>query len=457
MKRFRLSNLKTAICGFASLAFLDCDPPLIPTPTESKYIPELHDKYFRTDADPIESGKMALYVDCSTCIALGQHSQFYNQLIPSLVDAAKSYYSIEGSDIIGHAADSTYLLLKSIKEVNYADLKTAVERMADSDTESVLLTDCEFYQKSIARGNVNNPYMAPALKKWLLKGHDIFIISEPYVEKYKGKDYGKKRFYVVFTDVRMPGNFYDRLMQSAKLDQYPEVELFHFAADHPALLAQGNKHFTANENTQAHVTGKGSYEIQDWQISWKHGIEPLIIGAVSPATGEPLPDGECVMGGIKVDRNSLGAFRITGIEAKVYDINGMYSAYVDAKEAKVKEDLSAYENMEPVPDFLVIDKKKFSKHGEVSIHFVPQLFVPAGCLTGTPYNYTKVDICVSEVQPIFEQYSGMFEFESIDVPGEKNVSVAESIQQCMADPDVQKKVMEAPIYSIYIKSLEYEY
>ena len=52
--------------------------------------------------------------------------------------------------------------------------------MADLDGESVLLTDGEYFQPSIAKGNVNNPYMASALKKWLLKGHDVFVLSEPY-------------------------------------------------------------------------------------------------------------------------------------------------------------------------------------------------------------------------------------------------------------------------------------
>lgn len=457
MKINIISSLKFACCGMAMLAFFGCGPKLIQTPSSEKYLSELHEKYFGTEVNPMEFDKLALYVDYSTCISLGQHSPFFNKLVPSLVDAAKSYYSIEGSNIIEHQADSAYLLLKSIEEVNYADLKTAINRMADSNTESVLLTDGEFYQKSIAQGNANNPYMAPAFKKWLLKGHDIYILSEPYVETYKGKDYNKKRFYFIFTDNRIPGNFYDRIMQSSKLEEFPNVELFHLSADHPALLTQGSSHSTVNSNMEAHVTGKGSYEIQDWQISWKKGIEPLVIGAVDQNTGQQLPDGECVMKGIKIDRNSLGAFRITGVDAKVYDINAMYSTYVDAKEAKVKEDLSAFKEMESIQDFLVIDSKEFQKHGEVSLYFVPQMFIPQSCLSGSPYNYTKVDICVNEVQPIFEQFEDMFKFESIDVPGAMNVSVAASIQQCMTDPNVKEKVLKAPIYTIYIKSLEYEY
>ena len=442
------------ISGIAELFFLSCGDK-IKTPSESNYIVGLHNDFFRSDIKSLTPNNLSLYVDYSTCISLGQHSDFFNSLVPAMVDATTSYFSIEGDKITEHQADSTYNLLKSIEEVYYADLKTAIERMAEGNSEAVLLTDGEYYQNNIAKNNANNPYMAPAFKKWLLKGHDIFIISEPYVEKHKGNEYNKKRFYLVFTDIRIPGNFYNRLRQTVRFEDYPGVEMFHLAADHPTMLAQGDKRFVINENIQSIVSENNGFEIQDWQISWKDGIEPLVIGAVNPKTGESMPHGECVMDGLKIDRNSLGAFRIKGVEAKVYDINEMYVVYTEAKETNQKPDLSMFENILPVEDFLVIGKDEFSRHGCLSLYFVPEKYYPQSCLTGSPFNYTKVDIYVNEIEPIFEQYKEMFEFESIDVPGAKNISVAESIKQCMTDPEVQTKVKQTPIYTIYIKSLKY--
>ena len=325
--------------------------------------------------------------------------------------------------------------------------------MAEGKTESVLLTDGEYFQKNATRDNLRNPYMADALKKWLLRGHDIYVISEPYQEPYKGKLFDKKRFYIIFTDNRLRGNFYDRIMQSATLQDYPEVEIFHLSADHPSLLSQGGCHSKVNSNITAKVNGKGDFEIQTWPIDWKNGIEPLVVNAVNQQTGEPLENGEPILNGIKVDRNSLGAFRITGVIAKVYNINAAYNAYVEAKEAKIKPDLTGLDPWE-VENFIKLDEKEFKKHGEVALYFDSMMYDPS-CLDGKPYNYTKIDICVNKVEPIFDQYANKLEFQSITIPDEHNVSVSASIKQCMTDPDVQQKVTKAPIYTIYIKSFEY--
>ena len=295
--------------------------------------------------------------------------------------------------------------------------------------------------------------MADAFKKWLLRGHDIYVISEPYVEPYNGNLFNKKRFYIIFTDKRLPGNFYDRIMQSATLENFPDVEIFHLSADHPLLLSKGGDHSKVNSMLSAQVTGKGDFEIQSWPLDWKESIEPLVVFAVDSITGKPLEKGEPILNGIKIDRNSLGAFRITGVTAKVYNINSAYAAYSEAKENNIKPNLTGFKPLE-VENFIQLDEKEFSKHGEVALYFAGMMYDPSS-LDGSPYNYSKIDICVNKVEPIFEQCASKFEFQSISMPDELNVSVSASIKQCMTDPDVQQKVTKAPIYTIYIKSFEH--
>lgn len=439
--------------GLPTLFTTSCSGNKVVTPESEKYISDFHEQYYGTEVDAIKSNNLVLYVDYSTCISMGQSSEFFKELLPSVSNAAKDYYSIEGNNFVRHDADSTYNLLRTITNVDYADLKGAVNKMADGDSESLLLTDGEYFQKNATKDNLRNPYMADAFKKWLLRGHDIYVISEPYVEPYNGNLFNKKRFYIIFTDNRLPGNFYDRIMQSATLENFPDVEIFHLSADHPSLLSQGGDHSKVNSMLSAQVTGKGGFEIQSWPLDWENGIEPLVAYAVDQKTGHPLEKGEPILNGIKVDRNSLGAFRITGVTAKVYNINSAYAAYSEAKEAKVKPDLTGFEPWE-VENFIQLDEKEFSKHGEVALYFAGMVYDPSS-LDGSPYNYTKIDICVNKVEPIFEQYASKFEFQSITMPDEPNVSVSASIKQCMTDPDVQQKVTKAPIYTIYIKSFEH--
>lgn len=45
------------------------------------------------------------------------------------------------------------------------------------------------------------------------KGHDIYVVAEPYKETYNGNVFDKKRFYFLFTDSRVPNNIYDRILQ----------------------------------------------------------------------------------------------------------------------------------------------------------------------------------------------------------------------------------------------------
>ena len=445
-----LGIVAACLVGFGLLSSCSDHIPTDDGGKYSTYIEEFHYANFFKGIDAIDSGNLSLYVDYSTCNVLGQNSAFYQALVPSWVAAARSYYSIKGAEIAKEEGP-TFDLLRTIEEVNYADLKRAIEQMANSNSESVLLTDGEYFQQSIAKGNINNPYMADALKTWLKKGHDIFVYTEPYVEQYKGQSFNKKRFYIIFTDVRLRDNIYDRITQTVNLQDFPDVEMFHLSADHPSLAAEGTS-TKANENLSAKVKGFGSFEAQEWEIDWKNGIEPLIIYAVDPQTGETLPDGESFTGGLKVDRNSFGGYRISNVAAKVYNINQEFTDFCAAKQTgeKYKADFA----LTPLDNFIKLDDKEFQKHGIINLYFDGQMYTPDPVLNGSPYNFIKIDICVSEVQDMFSQFAHQFEFESIDMPGQTNTSVAESIKQCLADPDIKTMISTCPIYTIYIKSPE---
>ena len=166
------------------------------TPLDTKYIKDFHVTNFYQSSDMLDEDNLALYVDYSTCIAEGMKtSAFYVKLVPSFVEATKSYYSIKGDIISKEEPADTYNRLLNIVEVNYADLKSAAEQIANGNTEAALLTDGEYYNPNLAGANPNNPYLAKAFKTWMKKGHDIYILSEPYVEVNHGQQYNKKRFY----------------------------------------------------------------------------------------------------------------------------------------------------------------------------------------------------------------------------------------------------------------------
>lgn len=423
------------------------------TPPDTKYIEEFHVTNFYQSSNMIEEDKLALYVDYSTCIAEGMKSSpFYVKLVPSFVEAAKSYYSIKGDVITKEEPTDTYNRLLNIEEVSYADLKSAAEQIANGNTEAALLTDGEYYNPTKAGANPNNPYLAKAFKTWMKKGHDIFILSEPYVETNHGQQYNKKRFYFLFTDSRLKNNIFERISQTASLEEFPDVQIFHLSADHPSVMAEGNSS-KPNEMLAAEIVPYGSFEIQDWTIDWK-SINNFIMGAIDQQTGTPLPNGDVVISGLKVDRNSFGGYKITDVDVKVYDINAEYMDFYTKKEEKGKVG-PIDKKLTECTNFLMVDNKEFSRHGIINLYFDIMRLDNAFLKYGKPNNYFKIDFFITQTENVFSKYSSMFTFDLLGQPGVTNSSVVTSVEQCLVDEDLQNQMKNSPFYSIYVKSNKY--
>lgn len=423
------------------------------TPVDSKYIKDLHETRFLLPTNEIEEDNLSLYVDYSTCIAEGMKtSAFYQKLVPSFVEATKSFYSIKGDVIAKEEPADTYNRLLNIDEVNYADLKTAAEQIANSDVETALLTDGEYYNPTKAGANPNNPYLTKAFKTWMQKGHDIFIISEPYVETHRGIEYNKKRFYFLFTDIRLKNNIYDRIVGTVHLAQFPGVQVFHLSADHPRIMA-GGKSSEPNEMLGANVESFGSYEVQDWTVGWKP-INNFIMGAVNEQTGEPLPNGDFVIRGLNVDRRSFGGYEIEDVDVKVYDLNMAYMDYYMRKEAGLGTDSVDF-NLPECANFLRVDHKEFERSGMVSLYFDVQNLDNYFLKYGKPNNYFKIDLFITKTRNVFPSHSSMFTFDLLGEPGATNLSIVSSVEQCLVDKDLENRMKSSPFYTIYVKSDKY--
>lgn len=447
MKKIFPSFSISIFCCLSIFLLASCNKD-ITTPDDTKYLAEFHLANFEPNEKYLQENKLNLFVDYSTCNYLGQNLQFFQDIEASLVNMASAYYSIKG-DQIRQEHDDVYTLLRNIEEVNYAELAKAAQMMADDNCESVMITDGEYYTPSTAKGHDNDPYLADAFKKWILRGYDIHIISEPYVEPYNGQSFNKKRFYIMFTDDRMQNNIYERVRRTVDFTQFPDVDEFHISASHPKLKGNGNNCSVQNEILESKSKGFGTFEIEDWDgCDWKT-IEDVLVNGVDEETGEPLKAGTPIIE-MGLDKNSFGCYRIKSVNLKVYDINQEYSDYYEAKVNGERLDRQDY-TLNELENFMQIDSKEFEKHSKIKICFNQDWFDPS-VLSGKPYNYFKLDLSIGDVQSIFDLHEDKFEFESITKPGTKNVSVASSIKQCLADDKVLDKMRGQVIYSIYIKS-----
>lgn len=186
----------------------------------SEHLVAFHRHYANQSSDTLRSNELQLYVDNSYRIASGQHSGFYQKLVPVLTRRCREYYSIKGPQIIKEdlVAQDAYKRLLSIENVSYAALKDVAERIVRGNSEAVLMTDCEYYEQTIAQGNVNNAYLEGAFATWLERGHDIFIIAEPYTEQTGKGSFAKKRYYIIFTNTTLQDGIYAELKKNVDLN-----------------------------------------------------------------------------------------------------------------------------------------------------------------------------------------------------------------------------------------------
>lgn len=427
---------------------------------DESQIDEFSSAYFGKQSDNIVTQNVALYVDNSTCIAnaMNDGSRFYNEMVAVLTsNNIGEYFSIKGKEIIPEEGNK-YQLLKSVQEINYADIKTAAERIANGNCEGILLTDGEYYQPTISGSNPNNPWMETAIVTWLSRGHEIFVFAEPYQEKYKGKTYDKKRFYFIFTDTKYQGNIYNFIVNTVSLKSHSQVGQYRLTANHYTLLTEGNNNSsTPNENfmcTPTHCNGRSEVQIWD-QLTWKDIYK--YIACATTDDGTPLPDGEAILS-LVLDRNSGGScFRISDVDVRICNLSEEYQNFCMMVDEGQKPSQIALNNPISVSyqnNFIKLDKKGFNNHGRLDVYFDVNNFDPS-FLNTKDENLLKIDFVVSAYNNNFTnkpQAQEIFTFPSIEKPGVQNTSLVASIKNALGNPSVKDLMKDQVIYTVYIFS-----
>lgn len=425
-------------------------------PPDTKHLDKFHALTTDTEDINLKAGDLSLFVDYSNCIAKGMQSPFYQKMVSPLTAATKHYWSIKGDQIseetLSDPGKGVYYLLNNVNETNYAALDKAIEQMANSDSESVMLTDGELFTQTATKINPNNPYMHAAFKKWLLKGHDIHILAEPFKETFNGQVYNKKRFYIIFTDDRIEGNVYDRIKEIVNFEDFPEVDEFHLSGNYPEQLPIKGGTSEPNQVLAAQTKGYGTMEIQEWKIGWDQISEWIMFHVGEDGT--PLPNGDKLIGGLKVNKNAFGSYRIKDLEIKVYNINVEYDSIYTCLENGQKAVVAEIEPME-MTGFITYDADEFKRHGNVDLYFDvshPE-FDPESYLIGKPFNYFKIEIKVKDLDKLLANSIDIFNFDSIVKVGTTNESVSASLNNCIFH-DLPNQLKGKTLYTIYVKANE---
>lgn len=163
-----------------------------------------------------QSNGAIMYVDASTVFSDAErNSDIYKAMKSQMYQYIGTLVFIKGQEFeptecnrqkqaLFNALENMRAIVEKSDPFNFANIQKAVDDICNGNRQGMIITDFEFYapDKSgkIQGPHDTDPFLVDAFTKWLKKGYQIDILTEPYIEKYKGKDYIKKRFYVFFTD-----------------------------------------------------------------------------------------------------------------------------------------------------------------------------------------------------------------------------------------------------------------
>lgn len=409
------------------------------TPESPDLLYDFHKAFSPAYKNQLTLDSAALYVDYTTGVAMKGKIKFYWEVMrPMLDDKISDFYSIKGQDI-KRENGSVKKLLEEVSNFENPNLKGALDKIVNSNNEAVLITDAEL-------ANPSEPFMKEAFTSWLLKGHDVFIIAEPYFEGSVKKNI----FYFIFSDTKLDGNLTDYIKRVGNIHFFPKIFSMNLTTM-PYIKGMKGGHSDPNGFVQAIVSRNGDFELQEWSTGWEEKIEKYVLN-IKDRKGKDLKESAVLIDGLQLDKNSVGAMTISGVMMKVYNINKEYS---DFYKARAENNQLNTENVEfeEFENFLLLDSKAFDRNAVFKIYFDRENF-DKSILDGTPFNYFKICFYINEIEENIDAVKEYLVFDDRLKKGYKNVSVFESVKQTIEDKSVCEFMANNPVYSIYVKSLD---
>lgn len=388
------------------------------------------------------SDTVDLYVDYSTCVAEAKNSNYFKSTHPAIVDCAPIFYSIKGSKITKETDDrqEVYQLLSSIREVNNADIKKAVQNIVNGNHQAVLITDGEYYLQGSVRDNLNNPYLADEFRTWLRKGYDVYIYSEPYLESGR---YNKYRYYILFTDAKKSNNINDRFSRSAPDDD--RVKMLHLSNGVPTVSFDEDYPMIneALSPVESNYIFNDVVELQEYGVDWNDMVEYLSYDKKNSH----------LLRGIYVNRTESDCYKIVEVEPVVYQVYDEYQEFCDSCSFGTM--LPKIGKLRRIDDVFEIDEDEFEETGEIVLKLDDD-FDGSSLSMDTP-NLLKVDFVIEKASDNFsgnQELNDAYKWNSISAAQNhaQNTSIYESISQVIKDPQMNPTKKGHVVYTVYLST-----
>ncbi|MDR1881836.1 MAG: hypothetical protein LBR26_03525 [Prevotella sp.] len=428
--------------AFTALAFFGCGSPMLEV-----YTPQLQEKIYEPAAMkyPALEQSVILYLDHSTCVIDAvQNSQVFKALRPNLGQYSDTLRLIKGADFesipLDRQDNKVSEALETIKaDIPFADIRRAVFQICSDNQQAILITDCE----ALANGRFLDlePFMSEPFRNWIEAGHTIYILTEPYREKYKGNIYDKKRFYFIFSDDRMEAPISHNLLNEVQLLLQDSLcNLFKLTNSDISVRREG-KNMVAEDLTFT-VEDHSGFEYVEISDDWR-SIREYVMKL--DEYGEPLPEEKPVPLIKNLIFNDGENYLIGNVQIVATNITSRYLALEDNTITVKDIDIS---------DGFMLDKKALQSH-KFNVMLTDKIFTDGYLDNGFGGNLVRLDFVITNVS--LKSYDpAMFEWQSIWSPNTA-ICVSKSIDNALRDVKVvptcsNRKV----IHTVFLKTESYK-
>jgi hypothetical protein len=428
----------------AALTFSGCRKPFLEVDVQ-----QLQYRIYEPSAVRYETpaAGTVLYLDHSTCVVdARQNSPVFNALRPQLGQYSDTLRLIKGGVFetipLNRSDNQVFQILQTIREdIPFSDILKAVEQICHSGRQAILITDAEFIKGNLCHDQ--DPYFSEPFKHWLQKGYVIYVVTEPYRERNKGRWHDKKRFYFFFTDDRMPAPISHNML--AELRPFINNGVSVFKLTNSDLYVKREGDLIEQDLTFVYEGGNGFDYVEidnDWNDIREYVMKLDKYGA--PFQDEkPLPL-------IKnLTFNEGENYTINDVEIVATDITARYLALSDSLwEEPVPEEIN-------ISDGFLIDKEALQNRS-LNVMLTDKIFNYLTDEFGG--NLIRLDFVITQVglkTPYDPDMLDMFAWQSL-YNKDKAICVAKSIDNVLRDIEIVPTNKDRRvIHTVFLKTASY--
>lgn len=392
--------------------------------------------------DGLESSTV-LYLDHSTCVIdANKNSSVFKALRPNLGQYSDTLVLIKGREFdtipLNRQENRIAEVLERIsQDIPFADIRSTIFNICNGNRQAILITDCESFYNN--RFLDLEPYMSEPFKNWIKRGHCIYIVVEPYMERYQGRDWSKNRFYYFFSNDRMQAPIsHNMLSQIENLLQNGVCKLYKLTNSDISVQREGNN--MVAEDLTFTVEDMNGFQFVAIDDTWDDIREYVM---KLDKYGELMPDEEPVpllKNLIFTDGNN---FSIDNVEIIATNITARYLAL---------EDSSITSNDINMSEGFALDKNAMQNH-KLDVILTEKIFEFLTDEYGV--NLIRLDFVVTNTK-LKDYDDGIFKWQSLH-QNDTAICVSKSIENVLSDIEIVPTNKERNIiHTVFVKTEAYK-